>query len=670
MKLLDKYLLKTFLITFTTVFVILFFIFILQTVWLFISELAGKDLDFILILKFLLFAMPRIIPLVLPLSVLLASIMTFGGLAENYEFAAMKSSGISLQRAMRSLTVFIAVLSIVAFVFANNVIPYAEYKFINFRRNIAQLKPAMAIAEGQFSEIGNYTIKVDKKTGENGNNLEGVVIHIKSPNGEGNKTVIKAKKGELISSKESNNLKLVLYDGNYYEDIIPKKFEDRDKMPFAKASFKKDVINIDLSKLNTNVETGEIANTNTMLNISELKFTIDSLDKSYNKDIKSFSENIYQRIAPKNTAKIISIDDTIDNIKVAAKKSNALDLTSSLDKSTKIQIFDQAISSVENTNFSIESSKYEMDEKMKNINGHWIALYEKFAIAFACFLMFFIGAPLGAIIRKGGLGLPIVFAVAIFIVYHFINTFGKKVAQENGIPPFLGTWMATILLTPLAVFLTYRATNDIGGSINFDGILMPFQKLIAKFESKKALKQSKAIVDIENYKVEEDDTWEKLNSYSDDVLIKIVKNSKQFNYSNDYRTKALKILNERGITQEQLQEQNNLENKDYNSFDENVTSYYSLAKMTLLFYVIAIITSLVARNNPSIWFFILFLVCAVLFYISLYVTQKKIDEIGETLGRKIEPGITIAFLIGLPFFIFVYLYNNKVVKEAISEFRS
>ena len=153
MKILDKYLLKSFLVTFATVFVILFFIFILQTVWLFISELAGKDLDFILILKFLLFSMPRIVPLVLPLSVLLASIMTFGSLAENYEFAAMKSAGISLQRTMKSLLFFIGILSIVAFVFANNVIPYAEYKFINFRRNIAQRTPAMAIAEGQFSEM-------------------------------------------------------------------------------------------------------------------------------------------------------------------------------------------------------------------------------------------------------------------------------------------------------------------------------------------------------------------------------------------------------------------------------------------------------------------------------------------------------------------------------------
>jgi len=226
-KILDKYLLKTFLITFTTVFVILFFIFILQTVWLFIAELAGKDLDITLIIKFLLFSMPRIIPLVLPLSILLASIMTFGNLAENYEFAAMKSSGISLQRAMRSLTVFILLLSIVAFFFANNVIPFAEYKFINFRKNIAQVKPALAITEGQFSDVGFYNIKVNKKSGDNGNILTGITIHKKSNIGDGSKIVIKAKDGILISSEESSILQLVLNDGNYYEDIVPKKYEDR-----------------------------------------------------------------------------------------------------------------------------------------------------------------------------------------------------------------------------------------------------------------------------------------------------------------------------------------------------------------------------------------------------------------------------------------------------------
>ncbi len=472
MKILDKYLLKTFLSTFFTVFVILFFIFILQSVWLFIAELAGKDLDLVMVLKFLLFAMPRIIPLVLPLSVLLASIMTFGNLAENYEFAAMKSAGISLQRAMKSLIIFIAILSVVAFSFANNVIPYAEYKFINFRRNIAQLKPALAIAEGQFSDVGLYSIKVNKKSGNNGNILTGITIHQKSSLGEGNKTVIKAKNGLLISSEKSNTLKMVLNDGYYYEDIIPKKYEDRSKVPFAKSSFKKYNINIDLSKLNkVDVNNENVSNTNTMLNVSELEYTLDSLHKNMDNEIISFSENSNQRNGIQRIYKV--------NLPIKKTKLLPANLLSLYSNEKKLNVLNYANSNVDNTLASIIGTNAELVFKQKNINGHILAFYDKFVIAFACFLMFFIGAPLGAIIRKGGLGLPIVFAILIFIIFHFINTFGKRISQEGELSPILGAWMSSIILSPLAVLLTYRATNDIG-LINMDIIMAPFQKIFQK----------------------------------------------------------------------------------------------------------------------------------------------------------------------------------------------
>jgi lipopolysaccharide export system permease protein len=478
-KILDKYLLKTFLITFTTVFVILFFIFILQTVWLFIAELAGKDLDVALIIKFLLFSMPRIIPLVLPLSILLASIMTFGNLAENYEFAAMKSAGISLQRAMRSLTAFILLLSIVAFFFANNVIPYAEYKFINFRKNIAQVKPAMAIAEGQFSDVGNYNIKVNKKSGKNGNILTGITIHKKSSIGDGSKTVIKAKDGELVSSEQSSILQLVLNDGYYYEDLVPKKYEDRIKMPFAKSYYKKYTLNIDLSQLNkVNVDDKNIANTNTMLTINELSYTLDSLHKNLKTEIVSYSENINLRTG-------ITNNNILPKTAVEKKKTLPADILSVYTNKQKLEILKIANSNTVSTGYSIDATKVNLENKQKNINNHQLAFFDKFVIAYACFMMFFIGAPLGAIIRKGGLGLPIIFAVLIFISFHFINTFGKKIAQENGMSPFMGAWMSSFILTPLAILLTYRATNDIG-LINMDVILSPFQKLFQKlFPSKK-----------------------------------------------------------------------------------------------------------------------------------------------------------------------------------------
>jgi lipopolysaccharide export system permease protein len=470
-KILDKYLLKTFLITFAMVFVILFFIFILQTIWLFIAELAGKDLDLFMIIKFLLFSMPRIIPLVLPLSILLASIMTFGNLAENYEFAAIKSSGISLQRAMRSLTVFILLLSIIAFFFANNVIPYAEYKFINFRRNIAQVQPALAISEGQFSDVGVYNIKVNKKSGDKGSFLTGVTIHKKSNIGDGSKTVIKAKDGELISDESSNNLQLVLNDGNYYEDIVPQKYEDRVKLPFAKSSFKKYTLNIDLSQLNkVDVDENNGTSTNTMLTINELSYTLDSLQKNLKTEILSYSENNNLRTG---------IASVAPSKKTVYTKKLPKEILSLYTKEEQLAILTIANSNILSTSYSIDATKVNLENKQKNINNHILAFYEKFVIAYACIMMFFIGAPLGAIIRKGGLGLPIIFAVLIFISFHFINTFGKRISQENGLSPFLGSWLSSIILTPLALLLTYRATNDIG-LINMDVILSPIQKLFKK----------------------------------------------------------------------------------------------------------------------------------------------------------------------------------------------
>jgi lipopolysaccharide export system permease protein len=600
-KILDKYLLKTFLITFTTVFVILFFIFILQTVWLFISELAGKDLDFILVLKFLLFSMPRIVPLVLPLSVLLASIMTFGSLAENYEFAAMKSSGISFQRTMRSITVFILLLSIVSFFFANNVIPYAEYKFINFRRNIAQVKPAMAIAEGQFSEVGNYTIKVEKKLGEKGNFLKGVTIHRKLDNGEGSTTVIKAEKGELVSSESSNTLKLVLTNGNYYEDIIPKRFEERNKIPFAKGTFKKDIINIDLSKLNQdNMQSVDISNTNTMLNIRELRFTIDSLNKNYKKDLKSFAENIYLRTGATNSYYYNPTAAPIKTIK-------GTDLLKDLNSFQKTEALKVAVNTIENTSFSIDASSFEMESKEKNINSHWIALYDKFMIAFSCILMFFIGAPLGSIIRKGGLGLPIVFAVAIFIVFHFINTFGKRVAQENQMPAFLGVWMSSMVLTPLAILLTYRAINDIGGMISFDGFIDPIKKLLA-------FKKKEKITPIGN-------------------------------------------LEENNATLEAIEETPSIYPV------EELMAYNKQVKFLLLSYCISLVLGVVSIKSAALIWVLLLVLSVVIFLYFVYNSQKNIEAIASKTRRVIEPGLFISILVAFPFYILIYFYNKNMLQN-------
>ena len=620
MKILDRYLLKSFLITFTTVFVILFFIFVLQVVWLFISELAGKDLDIFMIIKFLLYKMPSIIPLVLPLSVLLASIMTFGSLAENYEFAAMKSSGISLQRAMRSLTYFIILLSIVAFIFANNVIPFAEYKFINFRRNIAQVKPAMAIAEGQFSEVGLYNIKVEKKSGEGGRFLSQVTIHKKSVLGSGSNTVIKAKKGELISNENSNVLKLVLKDGNYYEDIIPKKFEERNKVPFAKSEFKKYIINIDLSKLNNaNLDEEQISNTNTMLTVGELKFTIDSLEKNYKKDVISFTENISQRSTITNRITPIAEQQNIFSF------NNILQNFSDTEKSN---ILKAASSNVETINFSLESSKYEIEDKQKNINQHWIALYDKFVIAYACMLMFFIGAPLGAIIRKGGLGLPIVFSILIFIIFHFINTFGKKVAGQDEISPFMGCWMSSFVLTPLAILLTKRATDDKGFSINFVWLTAYFSRLFPA-----------TITD-------------PLTPQIADAALKTSSNSD--------KTKAL--INDTPINSA-LIEKSEFKEKQL-STEILAKQYHKFSFIALISYV-GLLVLLVLGKTDSVLLLIASLLVAAVFYFMLFKAQQQLLKMANQTNTTIDLHLFVLLAAGFPFYILFYLYNKLFVNSLI-----
>ena len=284
-------------------------IFVLQAIWLYISELAGKSLDIAVIFKFLIYITPTLIPLILPLTVLLASIMVFGDFAENYEFAAMKSTGISLQRAMRSLSVFIVILGTTTFFFSNNVIPWAQYNSYNLRKNIAKLKPAMAIAEGQFNDVGNINIKVDELSGDRNQYLKNVIIHKKRPNGRGNYTSIKSKTGELVSSEESNVLKLILFDGWYYDDIQKTDYKEKQRVPFAKSEFKKYIINIDLSQINNiDLDQKQITTKYTMLDFRDLDYTIDSLTEKKSNSYKEFSTNTYNRSAITNLNKNISVE--------------------------------------------------------------------------------------------------------------------------------------------------------------------------------------------------------------------------------------------------------------------------------------------------------------------------------------------------------------------------
>ena len=285
-----------------SIFIIFMFIFVLQGLWLYISELAGKDLDVVTTFKFIFYYSPKLIPLVVPLTVLLASIMVFGNFAENYEFAAMKSTGISLQRAMRSLMIFIVGLGIACFFFANNVIPWGEYNFFNLRRNIAKVKPALAIAEGQFNEIGNINIRVEKKSGDRGQFLDKVIIQQRKNFRSGIYTTIIAEKGELKSADDSNILKLELTDGNYYDELISRDMRKfNTNKPHAQSQFETYTINVDLGNLGKDdLDEKSTDDKYSMLGVQELNYTIDSLYNQRDKEFKDLSTSLYNRTSYAN----------------------------------------------------------------------------------------------------------------------------------------------------------------------------------------------------------------------------------------------------------------------------------------------------------------------------------------------------------------------------------
>ena len=250
MPVLDRYILFSFLRTFFSFFFILMLIFVVQTVWVFIDEFAGKGLDITVLLRFLLYYSPKLIPLVLPLTVLLASIMTYGSLAEHYEFAALKSAGISLTRAMRSVFVVSLLLSGIAFYVANTVVPYAEFKTYNLRKNLAKIKPALAISEGVFNDLGESNIKVQDKYGSNDRFLTDVIIHQKQPDLK-NTVVVKSEEGELKNADFSDGIQLVLKNGNRYEELRPKRADRlKKRYPHSRVSFGTYTMNIDLRDFN------------------------------------------------------------------------------------------------------------------------------------------------------------------------------------------------------------------------------------------------------------------------------------------------------------------------------------------------------------------------------------------------------------------------------------
>ncbi|MET1259562.1 LptF/LptG family permease [Flagellimonas sp. DF-77] len=470
----DRYILSRFLYNFLSSFAILMVIFIFQTVWLFIDDLAGKDLDLAIIGKFLYYYMPTLIDKVLPLTVLLSSILTFGNFAENYEFAAMKASGISLQRAMRSIIVFVLLLGIGTFFLANNVIPIAEQKIFNLRKNIAKVKPAAVIVEGVFSDIEGteMNMKVAKKSGENDRFLEDVIIHQKSQT-KLNTTVIKAKTGELISSEDSDIIQLVLNDGHYYEEVQSKSSKDQKKQPFTRAEFETYIKNIDISALNNqDIEKESDIVTDKMKNVGRLYKDIDSLKENNLVRVRAFSNSISIRVGAfplkvvdSGKTKTITPTGITEIPDEAAPIDEALfeqDIASLVPEWQKGQLLINARNNITNILNTVRSRKIELNRRYEIYYRHILSMHKKFAFALSCIILFFVGAPLGAIIRKGGLGLPMVIAILLFLTYHFLGVFADNYAKKGAWNPILGAWLPTMVTLPMGIFLTKRATADRG----------------------------------------------------------------------------------------------------------------------------------------------------------------------------------------------------------------
>jgi len=656
-KILDRYILTSYLKTFISVFVILMLIFVLQAIWLYIKELAGKDLDVITILKFLFYITPTLIPLILPLTILLSSIMVFGNFAENYEFAAMKSTGISLQRAMASLSVFIFILSLITFFFSNNVIPRAQYESYNLRKNIAKVKPTMAIAKGQFNQIGDdFNIKVANKTGDRGQFLEEVIIHKGQPRKPGNHITIISETGELVSDEDSDVLKLILFDGYYYDDTPPNKLKNRKKKPFVKSEFKEYTMNIDLSKLNTvDLNEKNIDNKYTMLTIGDLKYTTDSLISNRVKDFDKFGTTLYNR------TNVATLNLSVKTQKDTVYSGSIINL---FNTKQKVQLLDYAINAVTSTQQIVAAKDANTKGKTILINRHIMAFHEKFALAVACIILFFVGAPLGALIRKGGLGLPMVIAIVIFLSYHFIGIFAKNSARDGTLNPVLASWFSTLIMLPLSIYLTSRATKD-RGLIETDGLLEPLKKFF-----KVKIKNTEFSTKV--FKVNSQE-YSALNNLDERKLISIIKDYSNYNYTVEHKNTAISVLTSRGVTRQELKMAGHLDKDFIEEASILKNDYVEDSKLAFILYSIGLILIIGGRilinNKASVIGNITFILGVVVFLIyvfALFKSFSKHTNLYKHLGKTNSINGVLFSLLGFPLYFIFYFVQKRQIKNDLN----
>jgi lipopolysaccharide export system permease protein len=471
------FLIKSYLGTFFATFFICLFAVLMQFLWKYVDEMVGKGLDISVLFEFFYYAALSLIPMALPLAILLSSLMTFGNFGERMELIAMKASGISLFRIMKPFILFISIISIGAFFFSNNMMPIIQTKLWTMLVSMKQKSPEVEIPVGEFYKgIEGYSIYVREKDNKR-QLLKNMMIYDQT-NGINNRTVMSADSGRIKMSVDKKNLILELYSGESFENLRQRQRND-ENVPYRRETFAFKQVIIEFDS-NFNVIDGSfVSNRHGAKNIERLTADIDSLSLvSDSLNRKNIDEFLVRRYFEKD----INNPQKICNDSLPDHREYTLDtllFRQSLHK--KKEIVERAIILAQRTQSDISFYFSEKNMNDRSLWRHDIERHRKFTLSFACLIFFFIGAPLGAIIRKGGLGVPVVISVVLFIIYYIIDNMGYKMAREGVWNVWAGIWLSSAVLLPLGIFLTYKAATDSMISLSN---LNP-KKLVKKIKRKK-----------------------------------------------------------------------------------------------------------------------------------------------------------------------------------------
>ena len=474
-KKLYRLILKSFLGTFVFTFFVVIFVLLMQFLWVYVDDLVGKGLSFNILAELFFYASLSFVPMALPLAILLASIMCFGDLGEHYELVAMKASGISIWKVMRPLVILSVMLSGLAFVFSNSINPVAVLKFKTLLFDVRKQKLAFDIKEGVFyKDIENFVIYVDRK-GEDGSTIYGVKIYNHTEH-QGENKIMVADSGKMALTLNQRFILFSLYNGyNYVEDNSNKE-TFRKNRPFERMSFREEHIkfsleSFDMTRSNEELYKGYQA----IMNIHQLSTALDSLEERYETRMENFSESFQRRLSnyenrkqkTENNAEArqVSLATTATGDTMAPSPLE-WPLVANLDPNSRTAVMETATTAARNARENVSFNKQDLGAQDLNIKRHRKEWHKKFTLSFACLIFFFIGAPLGTIIRKGGLGLPVVISVLFFVIYYIVSTVSERMAEYGDLNMFLGVWLSSLILFPIGLFLTFKATSD---SSLFDG---------------------------------------------------------------------------------------------------------------------------------------------------------------------------------------------------------